>query len=414
MYSLPARETLLLRLLSPTPPPLSGATRAGFDGDDWHAVRGIVRQHRLGPLLHWQLTRTRPDLPIPAAIRDELAASFKRSTVRSLLLQRELILIHRLLTEAGIPYQALKGAFLAFHVYPNAGTRPMRDLDILVPREQALRAFDVLLAGGLVRPAMYQGTPDEQIEIRNHLPPLHAASGRVTVEVHARLQNPDVLVADAVDLSETAGYWQRTIRRPIAGERIAFPDPTDLLLHLILHALGHRFDNGPLTLSDIGYLVQRETIDWTAFWQRASRQHCVRSCWLTLGLVERHWGTLGIDWRQQCPSDRESAQALETAAALMLRDYRTSSIAALARIGQQQISILAKLGLLLRRVFPARTTIAAAYPVRAKSPRVFLFYLPYIWGLVSRQLPYISNPRRRAHFSDDLQRLEDLERWLAD
>ena len=137
--------------------------------------------------------------------------------------------------------------------------------------------------------------------------------------------------AGARDLSETPGYWQRTIRRPTAGEPIAYPDPTDLLLHLILHAaLDHRFNNGPLTLSDIGYLLQSEPIDWTAFWQRASEQHCVRACWLTLRLVEQYWGALAINWPDPCPSDREGAQALETAAALMLRDYSTSGDLGLA------------------------------------------------------------------------------------
>ena len=57
MHGLLARETLLLRLLSPRPPS-SGATRAAFDADDWDAVLDIVRQQRLGALLHQSLSAT--------------------------------------------------------------------------------------------------------------------------------------------------------------------------------------------------------------------------------------------------------------------------------------------------------------------------------------------------------------------
>ena len=57
MHSLLARETLLLRLLSPRPPS-SGETRAAFDADDWDAVLDIVRQQRLGALLHQSLSAT--------------------------------------------------------------------------------------------------------------------------------------------------------------------------------------------------------------------------------------------------------------------------------------------------------------------------------------------------------------------
>ena len=108
MHRLPTREALLPRLLSPTPLP-PGAAPAAFDGDDWDAMLGILRQHRLRPLLHWQLTRADPDLPVSTAVRAELAASFRKSGERSLWPQRELVLIHRLLVEAGIPWKIRDG-----------------------------------------------------------------------------------------------------------------------------------------------------------------------------------------------------------------------------------------------------------------------------------------------------------------
>jgi hypothetical protein len=222
-------QRLLLDLIAPRAK-VSPDALAGLEPADWDQLMRMVRQHRLGPLLHWQLARMRPALPIPTRVSDALAASAKKSAFRSLVLQLELSLIHRLLTAAGIPYQAMKGPFLALHAYPRPGLRPMRDLDILVPRADALRTFEVLLAGGLARLDRYQGRPDAQILIHKHLPPLQTASGQVKVEVHARLQRPATEgtdIAQCADPSDDPDYWRRGISRQTGGAALCFPAPTD-------------------------------------------------------------------------------------------------------------------------------------------------------------------------------------------
>lgn len=418
-------QRLLLDLIAPRPM-VPAATLAALTATDWDQLRRMARQHRLVPLLHWQLTRVRSELPIPRAIGAELAARAKHSAVRSLVLQRELILIHRLLGAAGIPYQAMKGAFLALHAYPQPALRPMRDLDILVPRADALRAYEVLITGGLVRSERYQGSPEAQILIHKHLPPLMSASGQVMVELHARLQQPPAHCPDLSqypDPSDDPGYWDRSISRPTAGEALCFPSPTDLLLNLILHAaLDHRFNNGPLTLSDIGYLLAAEPIDWAAFWQRAERGGWTRACWLTLRLVERHWGVDGIVWpapehrpesaAAQTALDTAAQTALDTAALMLLRDLSVTCDVGLSHALQQQASPADKLRLLLRRLFPTRVWIAGAYPVSATSPRVYLYYLPHLWRLLSQRVPQFLKTRERTGAQDEVVQLAQLERWL--
>jgi hypothetical protein len=417
------RQTLqrrLLELLSPQE--ISSAAAAALSDlgpADWDRLLTMARQHRLEPLLHWQLSQRQHALHIPARVGEVLTVSAKRYGLRALVLQRELILIHRLLSAAGIPYQAMKGAFLALHAYPQAGLRPMRDLDILVPRAEALRAYQVLIDGGLMRPARYQGSPEAQILIHKHLPPLMSASGQVMVELHARLQQPPAHCPDlsqSPDPSDDPGYWGRSISRPTAGEALCFPSPTDLLLNLILHAaLDHRFNNGPLTLSDIGYLVAAEPIDWSAFWQRAEQGGWTRACWLTLRLVERHWGVDGIVWPapEHRPESAAAQTALDTAALMLLRDLSATRDVGLTHALQQQASSTDKMHLLLRRLFPTRVWIAGAYPVSATSPRVYLYYLPHLWRLLSQRLPQFLKTRQRAAARDEVTQLAQLERWLA-
>jgi hypothetical protein len=56
------------------------------------------------------------------------------------------------LGESDIPFAALKGLALAPMIYPQDGLRPMRDIDILVPREQEQKAADVLRGIGFHLP----------------------------------------------------------------------------------------------------------------------------------------------------------------------------------------------------------------------------------------------------------------------
>lgn len=147
---LPKLQELLLELIS-THRQVLASTVAELDEPDWDALLGMARQHRLGPLLHWRLTRERAELPVPQPVRDKLAKSFKAATLRSLVLQRELLQVHRILDKSGIAYAALKGAYLAFHAYPHPALRPLRDLDILVPEDRVFSAYRALIEGGVRR-----------------------------------------------------------------------------------------------------------------------------------------------------------------------------------------------------------------------------------------------------------------------
>ena len=150
---------LLLDLIS-TRREVEALRVSSLDEDDWGVILSMVRQHRLGPLLHWRLTREKADVPVPEDVRETLAASFKKATWRALVLQRELLMIGRTLSDAGIPWVALKGAYLAFAVYPHPALRPLRDLDVLVPRKSALSAYQALIDSGYSRLPDHPGDPE--------------------------------------------------------------------------------------------------------------------------------------------------------------------------------------------------------------------------------------------------------------
>ncbi|MBF0394193.1 MAG: nucleotidyltransferase family protein, partial [Alphaproteobacteria bacterium] len=111
--STPELQALLIDLVCARRP-----ANIDLDGRDWDALMAMVRHHRLAPLLHWRLTREASAVPVPQAVRAQLASAFTNATLRALQVQRELLLVHRILESAGIPHVALKGAYLAHHCYP--------------------------------------------------------------------------------------------------------------------------------------------------------------------------------------------------------------------------------------------------------------------------------------------------------
>lgn len=412
---LPQLQSLLLDLISP----IRAVQQSQLDelGDtDWHALLAMVRQHRLGPLLHWQLGKAHAGLHLPAQAQAELSNAFRRSAMRSLTLQRELLLVHRVLQRADIPYMALKGAYLAFHVYPHSALRPLRDLDILVPRAQALLAYQALLDGGLTRIDGHLGSPAAALQLSRHLPPLRSPSGHVNVELHSRLFHaPDDGEATPPDLSEDPQFWPRGSKLQLANAELCFESPTDLLLHLIVHAAyDHEFDNGPLVLSDLAFLLDQHAIDWPLFWALATRGDYTRGCMLTLGLVQRYWGAPSIAWPDAGAGDELLADGqLHEAALLMLRDFDARGDVYLRCKLIDRPSLRARTRFLLQRIFVPRAEVAAEYAVSEHSPRVYLWYPVRWWRLLTQRLVGYRRSMKQTNIHREASQLAAFREWLG-
>lgn len=410
---LPNLQLLLLDLISP----IRIVTQAQVDvlgTEDWSTLIELIRSQRLGALTHWQLQHNHKHLHLPVSVKTQLAQLFKRASMRNLKLQRELLLVHQLLDLADIPNVPLKGACLAFHVYPHVGLRSMRDLDILVPKDQALRAYQVLLAAGLSRIDGEGGVPAAAMQIYHHMPPIKSPTGDVIVELHQRLFHPSKLEQQNYDLSESADFWERLVPTALAGKVLMMESPTDLLFHLIVHAVyDHELSNGPLLLPDIAYLLEHRVIEWSLFWQLAHERQMTRGCLLALHLTQRYWGQLSIDWpdpeqANNAVPDDHLEQQLNAAAFLMTRDFRDR----LAERILMEASFAARVGLLLHKAFPTRSVMAAKFPVSSNSVFVFAWYPVNWWRLLRKRMPGYWRSKRQNRLSNDFDKLTALRMWL--
>lgn len=389
-----ARSLLLLDLIA-VERPIDPERCAILDDAGWEDVLRMARQHRLEPLLGMRLEED--PRCFPAAVADRLRERRREQAVAGLRAAAELMRLRSLFAEAAIPFLALKGAYLGQAVYPRPELRPLRDLDILVDRGQAVAAWRLLDKQGYSQIELNQGSPESALDFLHQMPPARSPATGMAVEIHFRLFH-DRDRSGGYEPSEDSGFWERAVRMGRSGSEIAYPSPTDTLLHLIEHAAyGHGFDNGPLLFSDIAWLVKRGDIDWPLFWDLADRARCRHGALLSFALTRRYWPSTNIIWPASGPSLNSVPENLIEATALVtlqdVRQRRDLKLDLQTRLRRRNGDLSSYL---LSRLFPPRLEMANMYPVDPQSKRMPLFYARRLWEIGAKRAPGLFANRRRA------------------
>ncbi|MBP8233922.1 MAG: nucleotidyltransferase family protein [Rhizorhabdus sp.] len=406
-------HALLLLDLIAVERPIDVDRYATLDESAWDDLTRMARQHRLEPLLGQRLVQDPDCFPDPVAAR--LVERRRAQAVAGLRAAAELERLRALFSEVGIVFAALKGAYLGRAAYPRPELRPLRDIDILVPRNSAVEAWRLLEAKGYGQIELSQGSPESALDFLHQMPPARSPATGMAVEVHFRLFH-DRERGDGYEPSEDPAFWERLVRLGEPGRAIAYPSPTDTLLHLIEHAAyGHGFDNGPLLLSDIAWLVRSGAIDWTLFWSLADRAHCRHGALLSFALTRRYWPSVVVPEPESGPGSSSVPSALIDATALIMlqdasqrKDLKLSLQTRLRRRSGNLSSFV------LGRLFPSRLEMANMYPVDPRSPRMPLFYARRLWEIGTRRRPtLIGRSRTRKEQSSSHADLAIVDHMLA-
>lgn len=253
-------------------------------------VAEMARHHRLGAMLAWQAERKGWTLPKP--LNAEWQAVRRGAGMAALAQQAALRLAMQALDQAGIACVALKGVALAWRSYPEAGLRPMRDIDLLVPQHRILEAARVLECAGFRPDANDAATLDVALAVDHQLPAQHHAGLGVTVELHHRLTDPPGRHGYRIPQLKAEEVWERAQALDCGGVIVPCPAPEDLAAHLIVHATyGHRLDCGPLVLADLHFMIEAGTCDWDAVRAAAGKDGWSPAMDLLSALTDRWFGT---------------------------------------------------------------------------------------------------------------------------
>jgi hypothetical protein len=271
-------------------------TAAGEEYDDelrrllatslnWSFLLHLALTERAAPVVWRRLSRLGvTDLDetlVDVLRRTSMVAGFRQE-----YLEGRLAATLDVLGKAGFPVLLLKGAALGLSAYASFRDRPMGDIDLLLPAEQAGDAFALLLRSGWERavPADQQRFYDGH----HHMAPLRDPRyADAVLEVHTQLfpsWSPLELSLD--DL------WAGARRVQWRGTEARVPSAEHALLHLCTHfAWSHMAASGAWrAFSDLHALQRHGGIEWDTFCELARQSRAASCCFWTLHLASRYAG----------------------------------------------------------------------------------------------------------------------------
>lgn len=253
---------------------------------DWRRVLALGATVGAQPILATRLRANAGDL-LPAQLtlgleRIERAARHRQGYLRQRL--RDALGV---LAAEGIPVMLLKGAALAHTVYAGFEQRPMSDVDLLVPPEQAATAQRLLLAHGW-RPRFDGSHESWYAANHHHLPPLTDARApmlSVGLELHTEIlpadRNPFALSAPAL--------WRDARPAPGLPASVVVPSAVHQFIHCCVHfAWSHMLRSGGWrTIRDVDALLRAPSFDVDALVAAARATRTGRCVYWTLRLARR-------------------------------------------------------------------------------------------------------------------------------
>jgi hypothetical protein len=256
----PAERYLFQLLAQDTAGPPSPGADAAF----WCRTLDLVTAHRLAEHLYVRRERGGWWPSWPREARAELRGQYVQTALRNTRYREELLRLLPALAAEGIVPVLLKGAALTLTVSEDPAERPYGDVDFLVRRLELDRAAATLRKLGYVLDERYQS---EEFYRSHHYHLIFRRPDKpwLCFEVHWDLTLP--LMDTRIDAE---GVRSRSVPCWIDGSNARVPAPTDLLLHLALHAAVSGFGRLGQIL-DVAKVLARhgEIMDPEEVWERA-------------------------------------------------------------------------------------------------------------------------------------------------
>lgn len=252
---------------------------------DWQYLIRTAEMHGVMPLLYSSLHRTCPEA-VPKSSLHELKNRYRANVQHSFFMAAELLKLLNLFETHRIKVVPFKGPVLAASVYRDLSLRQFGDLDILVHKQNILRAGELLVSQG------YQSVGDDVDDLEHD----HEQVAYLEPNFYAFFQ-PDRKIRIDLQWRVTETYfsfsldderlWERLAPVSIAGKTVLTFAPMDLLLILCVHGSKHRWEKLKW-VCDVAELVRvhREDIDWAKVQEEAYRLGVERM--LGLGLFLAH------------------------------------------------------------------------------------------------------------------------------
>lgn len=262
-----ATEKLMLCLINP-------GTKKGeieallSDKIDWKDFQEKSYAHRIAPLIYYNLKKLDLLFFVPEPVIHTLKRTYVYTLKTNIMFGKELKDILGKFHERGISCIILKGlAFIETIYHENPGVRPMKDIDLLLRKEDVNEASRILKEMGY---QFYKGYHTEAYYRQSHfhLPfQKRGKSAHFHVEIHWQLLPSHI----PVDL-DVEGFRHRAVEINFLGAKADTFHPEDALIYLIWHTSLNGF-NELLSLADLLYLIKYHSPSWDKLIKQVQNAH---------------------------------------------------------------------------------------------------------------------------------------------
>ena len=260
----------------------------------WASLVTVADEQRVAPLLCHRLRVAGHWSRLPQPWAAQLLARYQESALRNTLYLTALEEIVAALNRAGSEPILLKGAALAYTIYPHPALRPMGDLDLWVSPHDFTAAAAALTRAGW-RPTVAGQWPLIQQEISHHLRLINPSAFPRVVELHRRWM---ILPASLRDTAAEELVWQSAQPVAIGCARARILAPIDHFIYLAAHLACHAaYQERLIWYADLEALVDRHAagFDWDALLARAIQLRLLTPLtWVLDALAQRL--ALPIPW----------------------------------------------------------------------------------------------------------------------
>lgn len=231
----------------------------------------IVDDHGVGPLLHHAIESSGAGSDWPDEIREALAETARKEAVREAIRVEETRQVLAALDAGRVMPLVLKGAALAYSLYPRPHLRTREDTDLLVRQSAVAEVVRILRELGYHR---HERLPGQRVLRQDTYLREDETGYTHALDLHWAISNRPAL-ADNLDYAEIR---QRAVTIESLSPCAMGLCREDALLHACLHRLAHGDDENLIWLYDIHLLVESMTaIEFERFVHTALDKHLGRA-----------------------------------------------------------------------------------------------------------------------------------------
>jgi Uncharacterised nucleotidyltransferase/Sulfotransferase family len=249
--------------------------------EEWRSLGGHLvlddiwdaETHRLLPLVYRRLVQLSvedPELP-------RLRGLHRRAWYENQLNLSRLAPFLARLEDAGIPAMVIKGVPLALRFYGDLGSRPMNDVDVLVPTDRMGAALRLLEADGWRSHRDRRGRSQpltEGFSLMSDHSRIVAAPDGFFVDLHWHLR--EQFVVPGQEMTSSDDFWRAAEPIDILGVATRTLCASDLLLHAVVHGLVSQRDARARWAADsLAVIRHSEAVDWERLIQQAKQRRLV-------------------------------------------------------------------------------------------------------------------------------------------